>query len=85
MGGRERRPGVTMGILRTLKPPPRGGAPAGEGEAPEPVSEAQLVARAREGELDAWTHLYHSHFERVYQFVGNLTGDPCLAEDLTQE
>ncbi len=49
------------------------------------ADEQELIERGREGDRDAWTRLYHAYFERVYRFVGHLTGDACIAEDLTQE
>ncbi len=78
-----------MGIVRRLNSQagrePGADASAHAGEPSAESSEAQLVELARGGQLNAWTRLYHEHFERVYQFVGSMTGDACISEDLTQE
>lgn len=54
-----------------------------------PVSRAaateQLVARAKAGEMSAWSRLYQDHFERIYRHVRALTGDPHVSEELVQE
>jgi RNA polymerase sigma-70 factor (ECF subfamily) len=76
-----------MGVLRRLSIRRDSGeqtAPADSSPPPQ-LDEHELIERARAGERDAWTRLYHEHFARLYHFVGHLTGDPCIAEDLTQE
>ena len=45
----------------------------------------RLVARARAGDMQAWSRLYHQQFDTVYRHVRYLTGDGDAAEDLTQE
>ncbi len=52
-------------------------------EAPEPQSE--LEARARTGDVDAWSTLYARHYAAVFRQVRYLCGDRGLAEELTQE
>lgn len=44
-----------------------------------------LVARARKGDLDAWSRLYVETFDVVLKHVACLTGDASLAEDLVQD
>ena len=56
---------------------------SGSGAAHEAA--VDIVAQARAGSLDAWTRLYHESFDAIYRHLGYLTGDPSLAEDLTQE
>lgn len=47
--------------------------------------ERDLVARAREGDGDAFASLFHLHSRRVYSLCLRMTGDVSEAEDLTQE
>ncbi|MBI2767865.1 MAG: RNA polymerase sigma factor [Chloroflexi bacterium] len=47
--------------------------------------EAELLARAKEGDREAFSALYAAHFDAVYDFVGRLLGDPATAEDVTQD
>lgn len=46
---------------------------------------ALLVERARHGDMQAWSRLYQELFDPLYRRVRYLTGDPAVAEDLTQE
>src|SRR5688500_5892244 len=46
---------------------------------------AALVARAKRGDLDAWSRLYIETFDVVLKHVACLTGDAALAEDLVQD
>ncbi len=48
-------------------------------------SEADLVRRARRGDVDAFEDLYRGHVERVYAVSLRMVADPSLAEELTQE
>jgi len=43
------------------------------------------VARARQGDVQAWARLYQDHFDSVFRHLRYLTGDSSVAEDLTQE
>lgn len=54
---------------------------------PGPVEDGpdELLARARAGELRAWSQLYQRHFDRVYRRLCHLVGQAAAAEDLTQE
>ncbi|MCA9720320.1 MAG: RNA polymerase sigma factor [Myxococcales bacterium] len=47
--------------------------------------ELDLVARARRGDVSAWSSLYLEHFDGIYRHLRYLTGDSAIAEDLTQE
>ncbi len=47
--------------------------------------EERLLARAREGDVQAWSRLYQEHFDRIFRHIVHLTGDRDLAEDLVQE
>lgn len=47
--------------------------------------ETRLLARAREGDVQAWSRLYQEHFDRIFRHIVHLTGDRDLAEDLVQE
>ena len=50
-----------------------------------PASEAELVRRARGGDLGAFETLYRDHVGRVYAVSLRMVADPALAEELTQE
>lgn len=43
------------------------------------------MARARGGDIEAWSRLYQEHFDRVFRHLAYLTGDTHAAEDLVQE
>jgi RNA polymerase sigma-70 factor, ECF subfamily len=45
----------------------------------------RLLARAREGDVQAWSRLYQENFDRVFRHIRLLTGDSDVAEDLVQE
>jgi RNA polymerase sigma-70 factor (ECF subfamily) len=47
--------------------------------------EAQLIQRARQGDLAAVSELYNLHVDRIYQYVRYRTGDDQTAEDVTAE
>lgn len=49
------------------------------------MSEAELVARAQDGEVAAFEALYRAHEARVYGLCLRMVADPYRAEDLTQE
>src|SRR5690606_14570025 len=44
-----------------------------------------LEARARTGDLDAWSALYAAHYAPVFRQIRYLCGDRGLAEELAQE
>ncbi|MFQ5350264.1 MAG: RNA polymerase sigma factor, partial [Thermoanaerobaculia bacterium] len=48
-------------------------------------SEADLVRRARRGEVEAFEQLYRGHVGRIYAVSLRMVADPSLAEELTQE
>ncbi|PPK68903.1 sigma-70 family RNA polymerase sigma factor [Actinokineospora auranticolor] len=52
---------------------------------PSDPSDTSLAARARAGDSEAFALLYDRYRESVARFLTRLTGDPHLAEDLTQE
>ena len=51
----------------------------------EAMSERELVARAKDGDVDAFEALYRKHERRIYGLCLRMVGDPSRAEDLTQE
>lgn len=53
--------------------------PIGEGAKPETI----LLAQA--GDADAFEQIYKTHSRRVYGLCFRMTGNPTLAEDLTQD
>src|SRR5437016_8170352 len=62
--------------------------PTGEicpGPVPEPVPEAELVRRARRGELAAYDDLVRRYQERIYATVYHMTSNHEDANDLAQE
>src|SRR5262245_21701957 len=50
-----------------------------------PQPDVQLIARAAGGDTDAFATLFDQHYQAVYNYVLWLSGDPDLAEDVTQE
>lgn len=50
-----------------------------------PNHEAQWLAKARAGNIEAYNKLYEMHLPKVYGLCYRLTGDASLAEDATQE
>ena len=60
------------------------GAPAaGNGRAA--ISDAQLIALARESHADAFELLYETYKGRLYTFLLRMVGDGALADDLTHD
>jgi len=51
----------------------------------EPPSDAELMARVREGDRDAFTDLVDRHKDAVVSYLTRLTGNRDRAEDLGQE
>lgn len=49
------------------------------------ISDAQLVALAREAPADALDVLYSAHKVRIYTFLLRFLGDPELADDVTHD
>jgi len=50
-----------------------------------PQAETRLIARAKDGDDQAFEALYHAYERRVYLLCVRMTGDSSEAEDLTQE
>jgi RNA polymerase sigma-70 factor (ECF subfamily) len=53
--------------------------------APKAASETQVVARAQQGDEEAFAALYEMHKRRVYSLCLRMTGNTAEAEDLAQE
>lgn len=51
----------------------------------EPIQEARLLARAREGDLDAFNGLVDAYQDQVYRLCLRLLGSPDAAADACQE
>jgi RNA polymerase sigma-70 factor (ECF subfamily) len=49
------------------------------------MTEIDIVRLAQTGDAAAFEHLYKAHRTRVYSVCLRMTGNPSLAEDLTQE
>ena len=47
--------------------------------------EQNLVQRAQDGDEQAFTQLYESHFDKIYRYVALRIGNKMEAEDLTQQ
>ena len=47
--------------------------------------EESLVRQAKEGDQQAFSRLYETHFDRIYRYVVFKTGDRIEAEDMTQQ
>src|SRR5437879_4327935 len=57
-----------------------------EGQMPlSGASEGETIRLAQRGNAAAFEHLYRSHSHRVYGLCLRMTGNPTLAEDLTQD
>jgi RNA polymerase sigma-70 factor (ECF subfamily) len=56
-----------------------------EVEAGDRAADAALVARAKGGDAPAFEDLYRRHAARLYALCVRLTGDPGLAEEVTQD
>src|SRR5262245_61822965 len=50
-----------------------------------PLNDAELVARCRAGDVDAFEELYRQHSPRVFSLACRMTGSPQEGEDLLQE
>jgi len=50
-----------------------------------PRVETHLIARAQDGDEQAFEALYHAYERRIYLLCVRMTGDSSEAEDLTQE
>ena len=53
--------------------------------APVAATETQLIARAQQGDEEAFAALFEAHKRRVYSLCLRMLGNPTEAEDLTQE
>jgi RNA polymerase sigma-70 factor, ECF subfamily len=53
--------------------------------APAAATETQLIARAQQGDEEAFAALFETHKRRVYSLCLRMLGNPTEAEDLTQE
>lgn len=51
----------------------------------QPTGEAELVQRARAGDVHAFETLYRAYNERIYNFAKRVTGSADDARDVTQE
>jgi len=51
----------------------------------QPQGEARLIARAKDGDEQAFEALFHAYEQRVYSLCVRMTGDLSEAEDLAQE
>ncbi len=56
-----------------------------KGAAPKAATETQLIARAQQGDEEAYSALFEAHKRRVYSLCLRMTGNTAEAEDLTQE
>ena len=56
-----------------------------ENRTPRTASDAQLIARAQQGDEQAFASLFDLHKRRVYSLCLRMTGDTAEAEDLSQE
>jgi len=50
-----------------------------------PPEDAELMARARDGEVDLLSELFERHHRRLFSFFVRLTSDRSASEDLVQE
>lgn len=71
--------GLISGPLRSQAVPRDSHAPSNEGP------EAEIIRLAQGGDAAAFEHLYKLHSRRIYSLCLRMTGNPTLAEDLTQD
>ena len=64
---------------------PRAASATGLDPSTPEVAGDDPVARARAGDMRAWSLLYHRHFDRIYRRLCFFVGEASIAEDLTQE
>lgn len=50
-----------------------------------PEDDAALMARSAAGDSEAFAAIVHRWRRRIYAFAARMTGDPTLAEDVTQD
>src|SRR5687767_7965127 len=74
-----------MSSFPTLPAAPTAAADPGPSSDDLPDAWDDVVARARAGDLRAWSQLYQHHFDRVFRRLCHLVGQAAIAEDLTQE
>lgn len=72
-----------VSLFSTLRDEGRGGA--GPAEAGGTLSDAQIIALARESHAEAFEVLYATFKGRLYTFLLRMVGDPELADDLTHD
>lgn len=48
----------------------------------KPLTDADLVARARKGEVEAYGELYRRHFDPIFRYLRSRLDDDANAEDL---
>lgn len=56
-----------------------------EGSPTSKSSEAELLAQATAGEMQAWGRLYQAYFSKIFRHISFMVGDRASAEDLVQE
>lgn len=56
-----------------------------DGDRPDPSEDARLVARAREGDRDAFERLVRRHLRAAHRVALSRTGDPHDADDVCQD
>jgi RNA polymerase sigma-70 factor (ECF subfamily) len=71
--------------MSSFPTPPAAQTSAEDRPAPVEHGPDDVLARARAGELRAWSQLYQQHFDRVFRRLCHLVGQAAAAEDLTQE
>lgn len=48
------------------------------------VPEEELIKRAKEGDREAWGHLYELYIDKVYRYIASRV-EPMEAEDITEQ
>ena len=85
MGGRSRTP--IGGPVCTAKGFPTGGGLLKQQNLTTQLApdDAELIARAQQGEEEAFEALFHAHNRRIYRLCLRMIGNAAEAEELTQE
>ncbi|HEV3140009.1 MAG TPA: sigma-70 family RNA polymerase sigma factor, partial [Vicinamibacterales bacterium] len=81
----ERRPFLVSGYVTAPRQRPPISFPSKPVTAPTAGTDADLVSRSLDGDVDAFETIYRQHSARVYTLACRMAGSPEDGEDLLQE
>lgn len=77
---------VETSAAALMSGPPLSPAVSRQGQAPSSERpEVEIIRLAQRGDAAAFEHLYKSHSRRIHALCLRMTGNPALADDLTQD